>query len=91
MPAQRNTHVCWFSLTTPVSHVDAMLPVLLTLPCSYLGKPVKKAVVTVPAYFNDSQRQATKVRGGRTFGAGRTRACCGELPAVACRYWSLRC
>ena len=30
--------------------------------CSYLGKPVKKAVVTVPAYFNDSQRQATKVR-----------------------------
>jgi heat shock 70kDa protein 1/2/6/8 len=27
---------------------------------SYLGKTVKKAVVTVPAYFNDSQRQATK-------------------------------
>eukprot|EP01083_Nonionella_stella_P110343 322807_1 len=24
----------------------------------YLGKPVKKAVITVPAYFNDSQRQA---------------------------------
>jgi heat shock 70kDa protein 1/2/6/8 len=29
---------------------------------SYLGKEVKNAVVTVPAYFNDSQRQATKVR-----------------------------
>jgi len=29
----------------------------------YLGKPVKKAVVTVPAYFNDSQRQATKDAG----------------------------
>ncbi len=28
----------------------------------YLGEPVKNAVVTVPAYFNDSQRQATKVR-----------------------------
>lgn len=27
---------------------------------SFLGYPVKKAVITVPAYFNDSQRQATK-------------------------------
>ena len=27
---------------------------------AYLGKEVKNAVVTVPAYFNDSQRQATK-------------------------------
>jgi L1 cell adhesion molecule like protein len=27
---------------------------------AYLGHPIKKAVVTVPAYFNDSQRQATK-------------------------------
>ena len=26
---------------------------------SYLGEPVEKAVITVPAYFNDSQRQAT--------------------------------
>jgi heat shock 70kDa protein 1/2/6/8 len=26
---------------------------------AYLGSPVKKAVVTVPAYFNDSQRKAT--------------------------------
>jgi molecular chaperone DnaK len=29
----------------------------------YLGHPVKKAVVTVPAYFNDAQRQATKDAG----------------------------
>ncbi|KAK4531325.1 hypothetical protein CCYA_CCYA07G2182 [Cyanidiococcus yangmingshanensis] len=29
----------------------------------YLGKPVKNAVVTVPAYFNDAQRQATKDAG----------------------------
>jgi molecular chaperone DnaK len=29
----------------------------------YLGEPVKKAVITVPAYFNDSQRQATKDAG----------------------------
>ncbi|CAN1291672.1 Heat shock 70 kDa protein BIP2 [Linum perenne] len=30
---------------------------------SYLGKPVDGAVVTVPAYFNDTQRQATKEAG----------------------------
>ena len=30
---------------------------------SYLGTTVKKAVVTVPAYFNDSQRKATKDAG----------------------------
>jgi len=29
----------------------------------YLGKTVNNAVVTVPAYFNDSQRQATKDAG----------------------------
>jgi molecular chaperone DnaK len=29
----------------------------------YLGQPVTKAVITVPAYFNDSQRQATKDAG----------------------------
>ncbi len=29
----------------------------------YLGEPVKEAVITVPAYFNDSQRQATKDAG----------------------------
>ena len=29
----------------------------------YLGKPVTSAVITVPAYFNDSQRQATKDAG----------------------------
>ncbi|MBW3014242.1 molecular chaperone DnaK [Candidatus Woesearchaeota archaeon] len=30
---------------------------------AYLGGPVKNAVITVPAYFNDSQRQATKDAG----------------------------
>ena len=30
---------------------------------AYLGEPVQKAVITVPAYFNDSQRQATKDAG----------------------------
>lgn len=30
---------------------------------AYLGKTVSNAVITVPAYFNDSQRQATKDSG----------------------------
>ena len=30
---------------------------------AYLGTSVKNAVITVPAYFNDSQRQATKDAG----------------------------
>ena len=30
---------------------------------AYLGEPVNEAVITVPAYFNDSQRQATKDAG----------------------------
>ncbi len=30
---------------------------------AFFGKPVKKAVITVPAYFNDGQRQATKDAG----------------------------
>ncbi|MDA8345764.1 MAG: molecular chaperone DnaK [Thermaerobacter sp.] len=30
---------------------------------TYLGEPVRQAVITVPAYFNDAQRQATKDAG----------------------------
>lgn len=30
---------------------------------AFIGEPIKKAVVTVPAYFNDNQRQATKDAG----------------------------
>ena len=30
---------------------------------AYLGEEVKEAVITVPAYFTDSQRQATKDAG----------------------------
>ena len=30
---------------------------------AYLGQPVTRAVITVPAYFNDAQRQATKEAG----------------------------
>ncbi|KAJ1497121.1 Heat shock 70 kDa protein C [Coelomomyces lativittatus] len=31
-----------------------------TIAEDFLGRPVKNAVITVPAYFNDAQRQATK-------------------------------
>ena len=34
---------------------------------AYLGKEVKHAVITVPAYFNDAQRQATKDAGMPSF------------------------
>lgn len=37
-----------------------MLEKMKSIAESYLGHPVKKAVITVPAYFNDGQRQATK-------------------------------
>ena len=41
--------------------ISAMVLTKLKLMASkYLGKQIKKAVITVPAYFNDSQRQATK-------------------------------
>jgi heat shock protein 1/8 len=30
---------------------------------SFLGQPIKNAVITVPAYFSDNQRQATKDAG----------------------------
>jgi len=36
-----------------------ILSKMQTIAEAYMGKPVKNAVVTVPAYFNDSQRKAT--------------------------------
>ena len=36
----------------------------------FLNDTVGKAVITVPAYFNDSQRQATKDAGARGFLGG---------------------
>jgi heat shock 70kDa protein 1/2/6/8 len=44
--------------------ISAMiLEKLKILASTYLGREVTKAVVTVPAYFNDAQRQATKTAG----------------------------
>ena len=49
-----------YSLQEISAHV---LRYLKQLAESYLGEPVSHAVVTVPAYFNDSQRQATRDAG----------------------------
>ena len=50
----------------------------------YLGEEVKEAVITVPAYFNDSQRQATK-DGGRIAGLD-VRRIINEPTAAALAY-----
>ena len=48
---------------TPPEISAKILRHLKTIAESYLGEKVEKAVITVPAYFNDSQRQATKDAG----------------------------
>src|SRR3954462_5924364 len=50
----------------------------------YLGEPVTEAVITVPAYFNDGQRQATK-DAGRIAGLNVLRII-NEPPAAALAY-----
>jgi L1 cell adhesion molecule like protein len=48
---------------TPEEISSMVLIKMKEIASSYLGEEVKNAVITVPAYFNDSQRQATKDAG----------------------------
>jgi L1 cell adhesion molecule like protein len=56
---------------------------------THLGQPVKSAVITVPAYFNDAQRQATR-DAGRIAGLEVTRVL-NEPTAAALAYGLDRC
>lgn len=49
--------------TAPAQISASILSKMKKIAEDYLGEEVKEAVITVPAYFNDSQRQATKDAG----------------------------
>ncbi|MEB3327373.1 MAG: molecular chaperone DnaK [Synechococcus sp.] len=68
----------------PEELVASILRKLVDDAATYLGEPVEAAVITVPAYFNDAQRQATR-DAGRLAGIGVERIL-NEPTAAALAY-----
>ncbi|MDX9719755.1 MAG: molecular chaperone DnaK [Myxococcota bacterium] len=64
---QASNHDAWIRLPSrdysPAEISAIVLTTMREIAEDYLGEPVTDAVVTVPAYFNDSQRQATRDAG----------------------------
>ena len=56
-------HLGNVTLVTPEEIGAALLEKMKGIAEDYLGEEVTKAVITVPAYFNDAQRKATKDAG----------------------------
>jgi molecular chaperone DnaK (HSP70) len=50
-------------IVSPEEVAAAILSYLKKIAEDFIGRPVSKAVITVPAYFSDSQRQATRDAG----------------------------
>ena len=57
------THKGQEKCISPEEISSMVLTKMREIAAAYLESPVKNAVITVPAYFNDSQRQATKDAG----------------------------
>merc|ERR1711953_1542890 len=62
-PKLQVEHRCELKTFTPEEISSMILTKMKETAEAYLGESVKDAVVTVPAYFNDAQRQATKDAG----------------------------
>ncbi|GAB5364093.1 hypothetical protein AAMO2058_000939600 [Amorphochlora amoebiformis] len=62
-PIIQATHMGRVKNFTPQEISSMVLARMKEIAETYLGQKVKNAVITVPAYFNDSQRQATKDAG----------------------------
>ena len=71
---------------TPIEISSLILKKLKRIAEAELGEPVQKAVITVPAYFNDAQRQATKFAGEL---AGLEVARIVNEPTAACLAYGL--